>query len=213
MAEQSGALIGIVGVGRMGLAIVKHLIRHGYRVIANDIDDKRLADAQAAGAAIARTAAEVGKASAFVIVAVGYDNEASAVMLDKGGLLETMGKGSIVAVSSTCTPDHVKMLAARAAAKGVAVLDAPICRGAQAADDGTMLCLVGGTAADVERGKPVFSASRAYSARMSSGFLRLPLRSAVSQMPSFTNSSVGERRGCASLTIAERAPESHIARE
>ena len=158
MADKSGELIGIVGVGRMGLAIVQHLIRHGYRVIANDIDDKRLADAQAAGATIAKTAAETGKAANFVIVAVGYDNEASAVMLEKGGLLETMGKGSIIAVSSTCTPDHVKMLAARAAEKGVAVLDAPICRGAQAADDGTMLCLVGGTAADFERGKPIFSA-------------------------------------------------------
>ena len=47
-------------------------------------------------------------------------------MLSKGGLLETMGAGSIIGVSSTCTSDHVKMLAEKARAKGVEVLDAPI---------------------------------------------------------------------------------------
>lgn len=157
MAGTTGELIGVVGVGRMGLAIVKHLIGHGYRAIAVDIDEKRLADAKAAGAATASTAAEVGRQSKFVIVAVGYDDEAAAVMLDRGGLLESMGKGSVIAVSSTCTSDHVKMLAARAGEKGVAVLDAPICRGAKAADDGTMLCLVGGSEADFARGKPILS--------------------------------------------------------
>ena len=158
MAEKSGELIGIVGVGRMGLAIVGHLIRRGYRVIAADIDAEHCADARAAGATVAANAAEVGRAARFVIIAVGYDNEASAVMLDTHGLLETMGQGSLIAISSTCTPDHVKMLAARAAERHVAVLDAPICRGAKAADDGTMLTLIGGTAADFERGKPIFSA-------------------------------------------------------
>ena len=157
MAAASGELIGIVGVGRMGLAIVKHLIAHGYRAVVCDLDAKRLEDAKAAGAQIAATAAEVGKASTFVIVAVGYDHEASAVIIEKGGLLETMGKGSIISMSATCTPDHVKMLAERAAAQGVGVLDAPICRGARAADEGTMLTLCGGTAEHFERAKPIIT--------------------------------------------------------
>ncbi|MEA2962623.1 MAG: hypothetical protein QOI46_2721, partial [Alphaproteobacteria bacterium] len=40
MANESGELIGIVGVGRMGLAIARHLMKHRYRVIAQDIDGK-----------------------------------------------------------------------------------------------------------------------------------------------------------------------------
>ena len=123
-------MIGIVGVGRMGLAIAKHLMRHGYRVIAQDIDGKAMEAARAAGAKTVATPAEVGKECEFVIVAVGYDDEAAAVMLDKGGLLETMGAGRVISVSSTCTPDHVKMLAEKARREGVDVLDAPICRGA-----------------------------------------------------------------------------------
>jgi 3-hydroxyisobutyrate dehydrogenase-like beta-hydroxyacid dehydrogenase len=155
MANKSGELIGIVGVGRMGLAIAKHLMRHGYRVIAQDIDGKAMEAARAAGARTAATPAAVGQEAAFVIIAVGYDDEAAAVMLDKDGLLESMAPGSVISLSSTCTPDHVKMLAARAAAKSVEVLDAPICRGQRAADEGTMLSLCGGKPAIFERALPI----------------------------------------------------------
>ena len=68
--------IGIVGVGRMGQAMARHLIRHGYAVLAQDIDPKALEAARALGAETAKTPAEVGRACRFVIVAVGYDDEA-----------------------------------------------------------------------------------------------------------------------------------------
>jgi 3-hydroxyisobutyrate dehydrogenase-like beta-hydroxyacid dehydrogenase len=149
--------IGIVGVGRMGQAMTRHLIKHGYAVLAQDIEPKALEAARALGAETAKTPAEVGRACKFVIVAVGYDDEAEAVMLGAGGLLETMGAGGVIAVSSTCTPEHVRMLAEKARAKGVEVLDAPICRGQRAADTGTMLILCGGKPEVFERGKPIYS--------------------------------------------------------
>ena len=84
--------------------MTKHLIRHGYGVLAQDIEPKALAAAAALGANTAKTPADVGKVCEFVIVAVGYDDEAAAVILNRGGLLETMRAGSVIAVSSTCTP-------------------------------------------------------------------------------------------------------------
>jgi 3-hydroxyisobutyrate dehydrogenase-like beta-hydroxyacid dehydrogenase len=149
--------VGIVGTGRMGQAMVLHLVKHGFAVVAQDIDAKAVEAARGFGAKIATTPAEVGRACKFVIVAVGYDAEAEAVMLGKDGLLETMGAGSVIAVSSTCTPDHVRMLAEKARAKGVEVLDAPICRGQMAADTGTMLILCGGKPEVFARGKPIYS--------------------------------------------------------
>ncbi len=148
--------IGIVGVGRMGQAMTRHLTRHGYAVVAQDIERNALDAAKALGADVRTTPAQVGQACEFVIVAVGYDDEAAAVMLDQGGLLETMRPGSVIAVSSTCTPEHVKMLAGKARARGVEVLDAPICRGQRAADDGTMLTLCGGKPEVFQRGEPVY---------------------------------------------------------
>jgi 3-hydroxyisobutyrate dehydrogenase-like beta-hydroxyacid dehydrogenase len=149
--------IGVVGTGRMGQAMVRHLIKHGYAVVAQDIEPKAVEAARGLGAETAKTPAEVGRTCAFVIVAVGYDDEATAVMLGAGGLLETMSAGGVIGVSSTCTPEHVKMLTEKARAKGVEVLDAPICRGQMAADTGTMLILCGGKPEVFERGKPIYS--------------------------------------------------------
>jgi 3-hydroxyisobutyrate dehydrogenase-like beta-hydroxyacid dehydrogenase len=149
--------IGIVGVGRMGLAMLKHLVKHGHPVTACDLSAKQCEAAQAAGASIAMTPAEVGKASDFVIIGVGYDDEVEAVMLGPDGLLSVMRPGSIVAVSSTATPDNVKALDEKARAKGIDVFDAPICRGRFAADDGTLLALVGGKLDVVERARPIYA--------------------------------------------------------
>jgi 3-hydroxyisobutyrate dehydrogenase len=150
------ARVGIVGVGRMGLAMLKHLVKQGYRVTACDIDDKQLAKARDAGAAAVTTPAKVARAADFIIVAVGYDEEVRQVVLEVDGLLANLAPGSIIAVSSTAKPDTVKALDEQAKAHGVAILDAPICRGRFAADDGTLLALVGSKPDVVERGRAIY---------------------------------------------------------
>ena len=150
------ARVGIVGVGRMGLAMLKHLVKQGYQVTACDIDDKQLAKARDTGAAAVATPADVARAADFVIVAVGYDDEVRQVVLEVDGLLANLAPSSIIAVSSTAKPDTVKALDEQAKANGVAILDAPICRGRFAADDGTLLALVGGKPDVVERGRPIY---------------------------------------------------------
>jgi 3-hydroxyisobutyrate dehydrogenase len=148
--------IGIVGAGRMGLAMLKHLVKYGYTVTACDIDEQQRAKAQAAGAAIAETPAALGKASDFVILGVGYTDEVNAVIYGDGGLLAALAPGSVIAVSSTVAPDTVKAIDEVARPKGIGVLDAPICRGRFAADSGTLLALVGGDPDVVERGRPIY---------------------------------------------------------
>src|SRR5690606_32704521 len=113
--------------------------------------------AEAAGAQSAPTAADVGKQSKFVIIAVGFDAEVIEVVTGKNGLLETMAPGSIIAVSSTVSPDTVKSLDKLAQAAGIDVLDAPICRGGWAADEGTLLALFGAKNEVAERSRPIYS--------------------------------------------------------
>ncbi len=148
--------IGIVGAGRMGLAMLKHLVRHGYEVTACDIDGAQLEKARAAGAATADTPAALARAAGFVILGVGYTDEVNAVVYGSNGLLANLPAGSIVAVSSTVAPDTVKAIDEVAKPKGIGVLDAPICRGRFAADEGTLLALVGGEPDAVERGRAVY---------------------------------------------------------
>jgi 3-hydroxyisobutyrate dehydrogenase len=149
--------IGVVGAGRMGLAMLKHLLKHGYPVTVCDLDTKQCEAARAAGAQVAAMPADVGKAADFVIVGVGYDDEVTEVVLGANGLFGAMRPGSVIAISSTCTPEFVKSIDQRAHEKGIDVLDAPICRGRWAADEGTLLALVGGKPDVVERSRPIYA--------------------------------------------------------
>jgi 3-hydroxyisobutyrate dehydrogenase-like beta-hydroxyacid dehydrogenase len=148
--------VGIVGVGRMGLAMLKHLVKHGYTVTACDLDGAQLAKAREAGAASAGSPAELAKSSDFVILGVGYTDEVNAVVHGPGGLLATLATGSIVAISSTVSPATVQAIDAAAQPRDIGVLDAPICRGRWAADEGTLLAMAGGRPDVVERGRAVY---------------------------------------------------------
>ncbi len=151
-------IIGLVGPGRMGYAMLKHLIAKGYGVTVTDINADNIARAIEAGAEGADSPAALGAVSDFVIIAVGFDHEALAVTLGDFGLLQSMSPGSVIAVSSTVAPETVQRIETEAAKKNVGVLDAPICRGGWAADEGTLLALFGGDDEVVERAKPVYSA-------------------------------------------------------
>ncbi len=148
--------VGIIGVGRMGLAMLKHLVKHGYGVTACDLDGKQLAKAREAGAASAESPAALGRASDFVILGVGYTDEVNAVVHGDNGLLASLARGSIIAVSSTVSPSTVQAIDKAARPKGIGVLDAPICRGRWAADEGTLLAMIGGAPDVVERGRAVY---------------------------------------------------------
>jgi 3-hydroxyisobutyrate dehydrogenase len=158
MADEKREKVGIVGAGRMGMAMLKHLIKHGHKVIACDRKAEQQEKARASGASIAKTPAEVGKSTSFVIIGVGYDEEVNDAVLGRDGLLETLKPGSIIAVSATAKPDTVMALDKRTREKGVDVLDAPICRGGWSADEGTLLALFGGKPEVVERGRQVYKA-------------------------------------------------------
>jgi 3-hydroxyisobutyrate dehydrogenase len=149
--------VGIVGAGRMGLAMLRHLVKKGYAVTVCDIRGQQREAARSLGATVVLTSAEVGSASDIVILGVGYDDEVEDVVFGKNGLFESMPRGSIIAVSSTAKPDNMKALAKRVAEKGIEVMDAPICRGRFAADSGTLLALVGGKPEVVERARPIYA--------------------------------------------------------
>jgi len=157
MANESKERVGIIGVGRMGLAMAKHLVKHGYTLTVCDIDAGNAEKARALGANVAATPAEVGKAASFVILGVGYDDEVNAVTLGENGALQTLVAGGIVAVSSTVSPDTVKALDEQARKKRIDVLDAPICRGRWFADEGKLLALFGGKPDVIARGRAVYS--------------------------------------------------------
>ena len=151
--------VGVVGAGRMGTPIIGHLARKGFATAACDMNPAREQAVTSAGARWVADAKALAQ-SDVVLVCVGFDAEVRALFAP-GGALAQARPGSIVAILSTIHPDTVRELAAEAAPRGVHVIDSTVCRGGDAADNGTLLSFVGGDAAVVERITPVL---RAYSA-------------------------------------------------
>ena len=148
--------IGVIGAGRMGQPIIGHLARKGFAVVAYDVDESTRQAVATLGATWADTAAALARASEAILVCVGYDQQLRELM-SPGGLLRDLTHGTIVAVLSTVHPRTVQELAEAARPYGVHLVDATVCRGGRAADEGTLLSFVGGDPDVVERLTPVLA--------------------------------------------------------
>jgi 3-hydroxyisobutyrate dehydrogenase-like beta-hydroxyacid dehydrogenase len=146
--------VGVIGAGRMGLPIIGHLARKGFTTLVYDIDSAKRAAVQERRAQWVNGIAQLAAESDVVLVCVGYDEELRKLFPQLAGAAR---QGAIHAVLSTVNPRTVQALASSAPGH-VAVVDATMCRGGKAADEGTLLCFVGGDAATVERLRPVLAA-------------------------------------------------------
>jgi 3-hydroxyisobutyrate dehydrogenase-like beta-hydroxyacid dehydrogenase len=152
--------VGVIGAGRMGTPIIGHLVRKGFATQVFDLDAARAGAVKGLGAQWAASAAALAGGSDVILICVGFDREVQE-LLAKGGPLRAAKPGTIVAILSTVHPKTVQRLAEEAAGCGLEVVDSTVCRGGEAADQGTLLSFVGGSADVVARLTPVL---RAYSA-------------------------------------------------
>jgi 3-hydroxyisobutyrate dehydrogenase len=141
----------------MGQPIIGHLARKGFAVRVNDVDAAKRGVAESRGGKWEADARALARECEAMLVCVGYDRELRELLSDNG-ILEHARRDAIIAVLSTVHPDTVRELAEHARARGVHVVDATMCRGAWAADEGTLLSFVAGTAEVVARLKPVLGA-------------------------------------------------------
>jgi 3-hydroxyisobutyrate dehydrogenase-like beta-hydroxyacid dehydrogenase len=158
MRMKSIDTVGLVGLGKMGCPMAKHLIIRGFKVIGCDPDAAARERAKALGARIAQSAHEVAQASDLVIIVVGFDSEVEDAVFGKDGILAAVRPGLVVAVGSTIAPRYARKLAARLAERKIVLLDIPLTRGEAAAIAGKLLILGAGDKATFEACRPVFAA-------------------------------------------------------
>ena len=161
MTTASTERVGVLGAGRMGLPIIGHLISAGFEVLVYDPDPAKRQPVESAGALTARRPADLAERCATIRACVGYEEQLTEIMLGEDGLLGQLPAGTLVAVLSTVSPAAIRRLGQAARSYDVDVVDAPVCRGRQAADAGRLLSLLGGTEAATAKFTPV---ARAYSA-------------------------------------------------
>jgi 3-hydroxyisobutyrate dehydrogenase-like beta-hydroxyacid dehydrogenase len=149
--------VGMIGAGRMGQPMIGHLARKGFGIRAYDIDPGKKAAVEAKGGTWEPDLAALAKSSEVVLICVGYDRELRELLAPGGGLKD-LAKGSLVAVLSTVHPRTIVALNEAAAKRGIHVVDATVCRGGKGADEGTLLCFIGGNDEEFARLKNVVSA-------------------------------------------------------
>ena len=135
--------IGLIGLGIMGRPMAKNILKAGYELMVNDLNEEAVADVVAAGATAA-TNAEIGAACDVVLTMLPNSPHVKAVMLGENGVINAMKEGQIFVDMSSINPVASKEIAAALAEKGVEMLDAPVSGGEPKAIDGTLSFMVGG---------------------------------------------------------------------
>ncbi len=149
--------VGVIGLGKMGGQLARHLAAAGFETLGYDVRAEAMAQAEADGAAATDSPAALASASDLVIVGVGFDSELEAALFGRDGVMESPRPGSTIAVASTVAPATMLKIAERIGDDDVAVLDIPMARGEQAAIDGNLLIFGGGDRAVFDRCRAAFA--------------------------------------------------------
>jgi 3-hydroxyisobutyrate dehydrogenase-like beta-hydroxyacid dehydrogenase len=149
--------VGLLGLGKMGNPMARHLLAGGYKVVGYDPVQQVCAAASALGARIAGSPREVAQAAELVIIVVGFDSEVEGVVFGQNGVLAGARPGLVVALASTVAPRYAQRLAARLAQREVTLIDAPLTRGEAAAVTGQLLVYGAGDPAAFEACRPALA--------------------------------------------------------
>ena len=151
----SNEVIGFVGLGVMGGPMCGHIANKGdNRVIGFDSVAAALEARAEDGVEAATSLADVAATADIIFLSLPGEPQIRSVCQGDGGLIALSRAGQLIVDCSTAPVPMTHEIAAAFEAKGVAFVDAPVTRSAQAARDGTLSFMVGGTEKDVARSRP-----------------------------------------------------------
>ena len=151
MSGQTKPMVGFIGVGIMGAAMVANLQKAGYSLVLNDARRAATTPFEKAGARWADTPREVAALSDVVFTCLPNLHIIEEVALGPNGILAGIRAGGAFFEMSTNSPELVKRLDEAFRAGGAHMLDAPISGGAKGAQRGRMAIWVGGDKAVYQR--------------------------------------------------------------
>jgi 3-hydroxyisobutyrate dehydrogenase len=150
--------IAFIGLGNMGGPMALNLHRAGHHVSAFDLSATACDHWQAQGLNIAASAVASIEGVDVVISMLPASRHVEALYLGGGdaeGLLDKIGGEVLVIDCSTIATASAKKVAAAAADRGIAMLDAPVSGGTAGAAAGTLTFMVGGADHSLARARPL----------------------------------------------------------
>jgi 3-hydroxyisobutyrate dehydrogenase-like beta-hydroxyacid dehydrogenase len=144
----SGDRIGLLGAGRMGGPIGRHLLGAGRELSVYDPSDEAQRGLVELGAVECASAAEVASRSDVVLVVVVDDAQAREAA---AACFEAAAAETLVAICSSVRPETCRELAREGALHEVTVIDAALVRGERGAEEGQLVFYCGGPEPAVDR--------------------------------------------------------------
>ncbi len=150
--------LGYVGVGLMGLPMLKRLVSLGYAVRAYDIVPEKIAAAVGAGALGADSPAGAVQGADLLLLNLPTTDAVEQAVFGERGVASALRPPQLVVDFSTITVDKCKAFGAKLRADtGCGWIDAPVSGGPPASGTGTLTVMAGGEAADIARAQPLFA--------------------------------------------------------
>ena len=147
--------IAFVGLGTMGLAMAKNLLKAGHLVVGFDPSEIAMSRHAQNGGQAAESPAEAAKGAEVVITMLPNGGVVRHAVFDKGGIIEGMQDSALLIDMSTIHPTETDNIRKDLASKNIAMVDAPVGRTSVEAALGTSLFMVGAEKNDFERARPI----------------------------------------------------------
>jgi 3-hydroxyisobutyrate dehydrogenase-like beta-hydroxyacid dehydrogenase len=150
--------IGLIGIGLMGDAFASRLTGAGLSVVGYDIDPAKGARLARLCGTPASSMRDVARRCDCILISVFDTDEVERVIED--GIMPELGTGSdkVVLCASTCDPDRIAAIGARAIALGLSFLETPVSGTSEQVRRGEGIGLIGGAQATAARVAPVLRA-------------------------------------------------------
>lgn len=154
--QETQPIIGFIGLGLMGSAMVQRLLDQGYKlnVIANR-SRENIEAALARGATEYKTARELAAASDIVMLCVDTSQSVEARMFGDEGVIAGLSEGKLVIDFGTSLPPSTIKIADTLTGLGAGYIDAPLGRTPSHGREGKLNIMAAGEVADYDRAKPV----------------------------------------------------------
>ncbi|MBI4241026.1 MAG: NAD(P)-dependent oxidoreductase [Candidatus Rokubacteria bacterium] len=148
------ATLGFVGLGAMGSRLARRLLDAGHAVVGYNRTRARAQSLVAAGLRVADSPRAVAEACEVVFSMVMDDRALRAVALGPDGIVAGLSGGSVYVEMSTVSPAVTREIGEAVAARGAAMLDAPVSGSTITVEQGQASFMVGGDPDALERVRP-----------------------------------------------------------
>jgi 3-hydroxyisobutyrate dehydrogenase len=149
--------VAFFGLGIMGAGMARQLLTNGFPLAVFNRNREKSKPFAAEGAQVAGSPKEAAAQADVIISMVSDDVASRSLWLGENGALAAAKPGALCIECSTLSVNWVHELAAAAAARGCELLDAPVTGSKPQAASGELSFLVGGSAATLEKARPVLS--------------------------------------------------------